>query len=291
MYMATLSDIYHAYKTKKISYEELKSKTLETVFKEKYYYNIHMYNNDDLVDLILFFNEYLEKIIDKYDEKRSSYAVYIRNSVGLIKKAKFYRNLRKTSAENVIQNYAYEDAYISVGEAEHYYNTRSKLNLDFEDIVKTPKQKKLSIEDRIKIIILKSCYYLSDDNLYNICEDFNIPYDEMKELVETVKATLTIKSKIYTAKTQNKARVYFLQNRYKTELEKIKKGSLTYEKLKKSLEFNTKLWEKYQEKPIDNVIAPSNVTIGKALNIPYHTINIFFNDMKNCRKNDKKGLS
>ena len=149
----------------------------------------------------------------------------------------------------------------------------------------------MSIEDRIKIIILKSCYYLSDDNLYNICEDFNIPYDEMKELVETVKATLTIKSKIYTAKTQNKARVYFLQNRYKTELEKIKKGSLTYEKLKKSLEFNTKLWEKYQEKPIDNVIAPSNVTIGKALNIPYHTINIFFNDMKNCRKNDKKGLS
>ena len=96
--MATLSDIYHAYKTKKISYQELKSKTLETVFKEKYYYNIHMYNNDDLVDLILFFNEYLEKIIDKYDEKRSSYAVYIRNSVGLIKKQSFieiYEKLRQ----------------------------------------------------------------------------------------------------------------------------------------------------------------------------------------------------
>ena len=45
---------------KKISYEELKSKTLETVFKEKYYYNIHMYNNDDLVDLILFLKEYLD---------------------------------------------------------------------------------------------------------------------------------------------------------------------------------------------------------------------------------------
>ena len=165
--MATLSDIYHAYKTKKISYQELKSKTLETVFKEKYYYNIHMYNNDDLVDLILFFNEYLEKIIDKYDEKRSSYAVYIRNSVGLIKKAKFYRNLRKTSAENVIQNYAYEDAYISVGEAEHYYNTRSKLNLDFEDIVKTPKQKTEGEK-----MALKKYYKMSDEFYLDILEGY-----------------------------------------------------------------------------------------------------------------------
>ncbi len=289
--MATLSDIYHAYKTKKISYEELKSKTLETVFKEKYYYNIHMYNNDDLVDLILFFNKYLEKIIDKYDEKRSSYAVYIRNSVELIKKAKFYRNLRKSSAEDVIQNYAFEEATLSINEPEYYYNSKSKLDIDFENMVKTPKQKKLSIESRIKIIVLKSCYYLSDDNLYNICEEFNIPYGEMKELVEKVKSSLVLKSKKYTAKSQNKTRIYFLQNRYKAELEKIKKGSLTYEKLKKSLEFNTKLWNKYQEDTTEQIIAPSNAIIGKVLDIPYHTINIFFNDMKNCRKNDKKGLS
>ena len=212
MYM-TLNESYQNYKNNKISLEELKSITLESVFREKYYFKLYQYSEDELNDFILIFNRYLTRIIKKYDESKGYYQVYIHFTVDTIKRAKYFKSIKKESKETVLLNYAIEEAALTICDEEpKYYSSKSpKLDIDFKKIIKTNNQKKLSTQQRMKIIILKSCYYLSDDHLNSICEEFDISFDEMKKDIDKIKKTLKNKCLLKNRKNQNKNYIFHME--------------------------------------------------------------------------------
>lgn len=292
MYMNLLNQNYQNYKQKKVSIDELKSKTLEFIFTEKYYFNVYKETEDELNDLILALEKILTKTILTYDEKRCTYSCYIRNTIDFLKKARYYRKVKEKSKNEALINYAIEEASIVLQEKENEYTSSKKLEINFKDIVQTENQKSLSMEQRLKIILLKCCFYLSEENIFEICQEYQLPYKEIKKDIDIVKEALEKRNQKFIKKNQNKNRIYFLKNRYQLELEFLNKKTYQYEKTKESLKKSKEIWKKYIENEKNKPLTPSNIFISKKLDIPYYAVNLLFSDIaKKYRKNAKKELS
>lgn len=292
MYMNQLNQDYLNYKQKRISIEELKTKTLEFIFKERYYFNFYKNTEDELTDLIIALGKILTKVILSYKENRCTYSCYIRNTLNFLKKARYYRTVKEKSKDVALTNYAIEEASFELQEKEPEYSSSKKLEIDFEALVETENQKKLSMKQRLKIVLLKCCFYLSDENILEICEKYELSYTEIKKNIDLAKKTFEKRYQKSVKKKQNTNRIYFLKNRYRFELELLNKKSIQYEKTKESLEKAKEIWLKYINKNIDKPLTPSNQFISETLNIPYYAVNLLFADIaKKYRKNAKKELS
>ena len=102
--MNQLNQDYLNYKQKRISIEELKTKTLEFIFKERYYFNFYKNTEDELTDLIIALGKILTKVILSYKENRCTYSCYIRNTLNFLKKARYYRTVKEKSISSFLED-------------------------------------------------------------------------------------------------------------------------------------------------------------------------------------------
>ena len=73
------------------------------------------------------------------------------------------KSVKEKSKDVALTNYAIEEASFELQEKEPEYSSSKKLEIDFEALVETENQKKLSMKQRLKIVLLKCCFYLSDE--------------------------------------------------------------------------------------------------------------------------------
>lgn len=292
--MKTLNNLYSNYKNGKITLEKLKNKILEIIFKERHYFNLHIYDEDYFSEILLQVNKYLNQIILNYDEAKGSFPTYLKYSLETMKKSIFYFDIRTKSKENAILDYIIEDTSQNIQEEEPIYefSDSKPLQIDFRKMISVTNQKTLSNKKRIKIIILKACNYLTDEHIFNICKDFEIDYEKMHTLVQHAKKTLTKKKQKSNRRNNNLIRVYVQKHRYEKEIGRYNKDTVLYAKAQKALDYNSALWKKYLELDSLKPVTPSNQTISDLLNIPYYCVNTLLSDIsKNYRKNSEKKLS
>ena len=291
--MHKINKLYNEYERGTISLDELKKHTLELVYKEKPYFTIEKLTSDTIGDLILLLNKSLDSIIKKFNSQKGSYSTYIRYAVITIKKNLFLRYVKKTSNEKAVYKYVFEEYDLYTKDPEPNYNeTESNLNINFKKLIDVNKVNNISEKDKIFVLLLKSCNYLQEEHLEQISLKYHISLEEIKEVVNQGKALLTKRIDRNEKINLSKSRLYLLKNRYENQLELLHEDRLVYQSILKSLEISDKRWANFTKKNQERAITLSNTSIGKILNIPYHSVNIFLNCVhKKYGKNYKKSLS
>ena len=276
--MEQLENAYKNFKDAKITLQEFKQLILKIVYENKPYFELSKLDPDRTTEVLIALEHYLEKIIHNLDESKGSFSTLIHHSIIYLSKTIFYTEMKKTSNEKAIVKYYISETSSNLSEYTPEYKVLNKINIqeEFRNLIRVNKVKKLSEQEKILILILKSCYYINQNHIEILAQEFNIPLKKIEFLIEEAKKTLT--NKITKSKIQSESanRVFILKNRYSNQLKYLTEDSYTYKKIQKSLDFTMFLWDKYANKNSTPPITPTNSCIARLLNIPLHCVRTLF---------------
>lgn len=291
--MEQLDSCYKKFKDGEISKNDFKNKVLEIVFNEKRYFGLAGISSDAITEILIRLNNYIDKIILKYNPEKGSISTYLCYIVKTLKKNQFIKEIKQKSYNDAVKNYEIESYQFSLMEkTPSYYGEKQEISREFKNLIYGNKITKISDKTKLLILIIKTCNYLNDIQLEEISKECNIPLKEIDYVVSQGKKNIEKKLEKIRIKNFTKSRLYILKNRYINQLEYLQKDCFYYQQVQESLKKAEEKWKIVNSNQDNKSIFPSNASIGKILNIPYHTVNSFFRCIyKNYGKNKEKELS
>lgn len=276
--MKKIEDAFLSYKKGEISRFEFKNKILEIIYLNKCYFQLNKIDKENLSDFLLEFLPHLDRLIDSFNPEKGSFSTFLCHFVKTVNKGYVYKKIKNKSNEAAYLDYTVNENLISIGENNIEYSS-SDDNIDFKKLTKVKHGKFLSENEKILILVLKSCNYLGENHLEKISKNYNIPIKKLKNLVKEAQNTTSNQIEKRTKSFQNIISLYHRKNRYFYQLKYLDKDSVSYKKIQSSYLYTNLLWTKCTKKKPSKLVTPSNITISKLLNIPKHTVGLLLNEV------------
>ena len=259
-----IDNVYALYKCGVISKKRCVNLLLSFLKENPYFFGLEKLNEESICDFMFYIFPKIQNGLESYDEGRSYFSSYFQSLVRLDfitwKKIKIKEKLRQQAIINIKSvEYEIEEDFIQ--------------NTDFlaAEPEQNPYQQRIEISEKLKlelyIIILKSAYYISSEQLSDIVEKFSLDFNELQYLLFLTNEQ--IKKKIENAKLMEELVNWSFIKREEVKIcmSHYSSEDPIYEKL---LEDYQKIDERYnqrKEKLKKMKIVPSDITIAKILGI------------------------
>lgn len=223
-------------------------------------FGLQNYSEDFRSEIILHILEKGEEIINKYNYSRGEFFPFIYgNIISLINTKK--RILAKKTVNDLVI-FDHESSYLSFSEEDSYqnvdldkiedFNIKKLDNFSFEDFCKKIKQiKSKNISKRILVLILRSAFYLSDEQIKKISRYLKIEWEDFQDCIQFLRTDLIKKLDRRKLFEERRNKAFFLRQRYIKQIEILEEKSKSNNvlEIRKTLEEKLRIqqsfWTKY----------------------------------------------
>ena len=309
-----IEKIYQSITDGKISKDDGCKKITEIIFNHKRDFNLTRLTEDEFQDFLIFMLGKLDDVMKKYDKDQGCFFNFL---YGSIKFAYSYWNLKnyRERQNSYFRNYmnyeilenetcVQEDLFNNEQEViENQIDKNNKSTRELEDdnkncftilhsAIRFNRNSKPDEQyvNTILIIMLKSCFFLTDDLIERISEFTKIDIDTLNEYIKSAKKNIQKKEKRYNEYLARRDKLYYCSN--KTMVKKIflndknlntSVTDLIYKKYKGK-------WKYYINKSNEfyKSITPSNRVISEILNIEERKVSYIIRKIRTAVMDNEK---
>lgn len=259
-------------------------------------FGLHKFDEDFREDILVYFLERGEHILDTYDENYADFFTYLYSNIlsyiqtkrRMLAKSQIKESLLTADS---IDNYndkqhAYESINFEVFETPkvpYSYTPISAENLRkiFEPLSHNNKDKKLLV------LAMKSSFYITHEQISEVSEKYNIDIDDMYKSIEYLKQSIDKRFQKHKLAIERRNSSYFLHRRCDYELEAVAEKNTSNEvksDINKKNERHQNNLERMNKKFADGYLhlRPTNKTIAYILDICERQVTYYIN----CAKKD-----
>ena len=147
------------------------------------------------------------------------------------------------------------------------------------------KKEREMAEKAALILTLKSCHELNEEIVKNVSKFIHIDKTELQRQIDKLKEKSDYKAEQREIIIRRRDNAFFYHRKYLIELQKLRKGSSTFERVQKKYQQQTENWIK-QNKLLSHrfVLSPSNVEIAKELGMQPRQVCFYISHIKRKRE-------
>lgn len=241
---------------------------------------------DEKSDFLLYLQERLAGIFDDFEQGKILFRTYV---WGFLRNTQqtWKRMMRKQFSEQESirksMNSTYEeecgDFYEKVFEPE-----TDEMPEVFRKTLWRKKEREMA-EKAALILTLKSCHELNEEIVKNVSKFIHIDKTELQRQIDKLKEKSDYKAEQREIIIRRRDNAFFYHRKYLIELQKLRKGSSTFERVQKKYQQQTENWIK-QNKLLSHrfVLSPSNVEIAKELGMQPRQVCFYISHIKRKRE-------
>lgn len=268
-------------------------------------FGLHKYDEDFRADVLLYFLERGERVIESYNNQIADFFTYLYSNI-----SSYIQTRKKMVAKNCIKesitisetaNFLYEkeSAYnnidykkLELAKVPYSYKpiTAENLKKIFEPISSVNNDKK------ILVLAMKSSFYISDSMIRKVCNLYKIKEEDFYSVIQYCKESITSKSNKHNIAIERRNYAYFHHKKYEHELEKSKEKYTNSEADNNLIRKNNKHennWKSLNYKFEHGFLylRPTNRTIAEILGICERQVSYYINCAKKdfVKNNSQKG--
>ncbi|MCQ2981440.1 MAG: hypothetical protein MJ178_01660 [Treponemataceae bacterium] len=278
--MFSLDQVYEQYRQNQKTAQETVTAIIRHMYQNPAFYQLEQISEDVRQDLMVFCHPHLYLILQNYDASRSSFATFFTYCFNMEKKRFFKEYYRKTSKQKAITEYLMEETVTDAAEPEDAFFFLNTIPLSLEQITAgIPAFKRircLSPEQKLLIITLKSCYFLTPSQVTQIARLTGITEAALNELLCTVDRTLDKRIRRITEHNERLNQAYLTRKQILHQLSMVPESGSLHQKLMKSLDHQNDILNRMNREAKDiPALAPSNKVIAEVLNISSTSVSHF----------------
>lgn len=268
--MQKLNKMFEEYKIGKISFKEFKQITYEKVFKDRTFFSLQTLNDDEFSDFFLYFYPRLDSIIKNFDPRLSLFSSYLYRCVNYLNRAWYNTQKHKKAKDRSIIQYAFEECYdqICAQEEPSYYVNENRNQ--YKNFYSQPT--KLTDKQKIMIMALKSCHFLTGNQIHAICKEFNIDEQHFSELLQKANDSIKNKVEIFNSRKRKMNTLYIAKKEILDKISYSAHDDYSVKHLLKRYNYLNTLWVKKLAETHNSSIRPSNEKISELLRINTYNI-------------------
>ncbi|MCI5829385.1 MAG: hypothetical protein SPJ89_00270 [Treponema sp.] len=299
--MSETQKIWADYSTGLISEKKAVNLLLELLFIEKNDFGLSGFDEDTFSEFILFMAGRFKVILRKFNPELSEFNTYLHSIINMTaswwRKKIWEDNLKDFCSikicieeELTYRDYSPKERSFYVEEPENLALVPSSYNAQtiVEKLYSAMKKQKGitsgKIIKMIKILALKSCNNISDEQVDVISEITGIKKSSLNNLIRQAEESLIIKKDRFSV-LRNRRNYAWFQRRKNMIIREHLKSSYPEVKNEKSIteiNKNEKKWKKTSDElwTMAPFLVPSNITVGRLLNIKPRTVHKMLEKVK-----------
>jgi hypothetical protein len=240
----------------------------EGIYRYPVYFGYGDMDEDSRSAFLLSIYPLLPKLIDSYDPKRSSFVTYAVNSVKLYARSWRRDAAKEQASQDALAHcYLYEDdpdSFVAFMEKDPEYLVDPVHPVQFLGKLKTTKR----YTEMVLVMALKCAHLLSPRQIEAVALTVNVSIQTLYAYVEHIKRTLGKKMVQRQQLIEERNKSWFLQARYRLELQRLEPGTAQYTAVQKQLTFQTRMLSaKNKRLQAEYALDPPNTLIGGMLNM------------------------
>ena len=271
-------------------------------------FKLHCYDEDFQSEMILYFLERGDKMFDVFNPEKEDFFrffyYFIKGLINTKRKTMALKNLNEELIfEENVNSYCGKDKYGIKDSYETRMNSSDEIDsynpMTLAQLQEYYKDKKKEMTDkRILILSLKSCFFISEKQIKNVCNQYNIEENVFYATIEYCKSTVKDKTLKREKMIQRRNFSYFYHRKYTMQLKEYsvysnKMGKIEVKNRILQLENRHYLnWQKLNGKFEEGFmyLRPTNRTIGELLDMSERQICYYINSAKKELKRMTEGL-
>lgn len=281
--MFTLDTVYEQYKNKQKSAAE----TINTIVRHMYlhpaYYQLDQISEDIRQDFMVFCHPHLYQILDNYDASRSSFATFFTYCFSMEKKRFFKEYYRKTSRQHAITEYLIEETSLDIAEAAesaHEITDCFSSSMTLDEITRTiPAFRRircLTPEQKLLIITLKSCYFITPEQVAQVARLTSTPVQTLNDMLCLVDRSLEKRIKRITRHNQRINQAYLTRKQLVQQLSMVSESGCLHQRLETSLKHQDEILQRFNSRTkAIPAITPSNKIVAEILQVSPTSVSHF----------------
>lgn len=250
-------------------------------------------NADTWQDFMVFCHPQFSKIIEQFDETRSSFTTFLRYCLSQEKKRYYKQYYQANATQHAVYDFLSAEAVPGVADPADTVCTMPYRQITLRDIEKeVPGFKKvhcLSPAQKMIIITLKACQFIDADHIRWVAELINMPEKELIQMIHDIRQTMDTRKKRNSVYQLRANHAYMTKKQLQYQISGTEPGSYLRNKLENSLKYQNQLLENYAKTAQDlPPMVPSNKDIAKLLGVTPTSVSHFLTALHD--KTDKKTI-
>lgn len=308
--MRDINEIYSLVSEGSLSEKEALDILVVYISKNPLVFGLYGYDEDFRSELVLQILEKGNVIFKNYNESTGSFFTYlycyIKSTVlFLIKRCDvsnyhdyfdFFEGI-ETYSENQISYLQNEIAWLeqNLNTQEFSYPNQQNKDVFFQEesnfLTKMKETSPFLAKKVVLILILKSCYYITDSQINKLCDIFELDKNDIFQKIQKLNNTLSEKIERKHCYEERRNNAYFRKNKYAREIEILKEKSddvslIKKEYLEKKFDKTTKCWSILNDKLQSGYknIRPTNKNIANLTGICERQVSYYIKNAKELKK-------
>lgn len=244
-------------------------------------------------------------IFDHYKNEYGSFKTYLtsfikfqikeikRNFYKIYAKQKIFEHDEETEYESSKERYEKNEIEYKIAHFKPYNlekNECAPFSRETPDILDFFRKTKQTVKKLTLVLALKSCFYLTEENIIEISQYCQIDFKKFAKIIESLKKTLDFKQKKYEQILERRDFSYYMHRKYYDKIIEQKEENISDEETKRLYTFHTERWLN-KNNFLQNrsyKVCPTNKAIADILGICERQVGYYINSADKLLENQKK---